>query len=202
LIGHNHPMHLDGSILLFLWLSLPGSRSWTSTRVCHRRHGAGPALSQGASRETETETANDNDNDNANANETAIPIAIPIAIAIADQEKKFKIVTCMSTSCSKKRESLGMDSLSTFGALYSRAADSCVAVEEGPCVGSCRKGPCVAIEHDDFLGTVALEGMTPEEFSSDAFQNVVTEEDADRVWSCVENAVKIMVEAEEEEMED
>ncbi len=28
--------------------------------------------------------------------------------------------------------------------------------------------------------------------------SIVTEEDADRVWSCVENAVRVMAEAEEE----
>lgn len=94
-----------------------------------------------------------------------------------------------------------MDSLSTFGAMYARASEhsSRVRVEEGTCIGSCKRAPCVAVEHDDYFGTVALDGMTSEEFSSDAFLNIVTEEDADRVWSCVENAVKLMAEAEEDE---
>mmetsp|Transcript_29975 Transcript_29975/g.64196 ORF Transcript_29975/g.64196 Transcript_29975/m.64196 type:complete len:195 (-) Transcript_29975:377-961(-) len=118
---------------------------------------------------------------------------------IADEEEKFKISTCMSTACSKKRKSLGMDSLSTFGAMYSRASSSRVQVQEGPCVGSCNKAPCVSIEHEDFFGNVALEGMTADEFSADAFLNIITEEDADRVWSSVENAVKVMAEAEDEE---
>lgn len=87
---------------------------------------------------------------------------------IAEQEEKFKILTCMSTACSRKRESLGMDNLCTFGAMYSRASSSRVQVEEGPCIGSCKKAPCVAIEHEDFFGTVALEGMTADEFASDA----------------------------------
>lgn len=117
---------------------------------------------------------------------------------IAKQEKKFKIVTCMSTACSRKRSSLGMDSLCTFSALYTRASDSRVQVEEGPCMGSCMKAPVVSIEHKDFFGSVALEGMTADEFESDAFLNVVTEEDADRVWLCVENAVQVMVEAEKD----
>jgi hypothetical protein len=30
-------------------------------------------------------------------------------------------------------------------------------------------------------------------------RSIVTEEDADRVWSCVENAVQLMAEAEEDE---
>lgn len=118
---------------------------------------------------------------------------------IAEHEKQFKIVTCMSTACSQKRQSLGMDSLSTFGSMYSQASASQVQVEEGPCMGSCKKAPCVSIEHEDFFGSVALEGMTADEFSSDAFLNIVTEDDADRVWSCVENAVKLMAEAAEEE---
>lgn len=88
---------------------------------------------------------------------------------IAEQEEKFKIVTCMSTACSRKRRSLGMDDLSTFGAMYSRASDSRVKVEEGACMGSCKKGPCVSIEHEDFFGAVALEGMSADEFSSDAY---------------------------------
>jgi len=88
---------------------------------------------------------------------------------IAEHEKQFKIVTCMSTACCQKRQSLGMDSLSTFGSMYSRASASQVQVEEGPCMGSCKKAPCVSIEHEDFFGSVALEGMTADEFSSDAY---------------------------------
>lgn len=87
---------------------------------------------------------------------------------VAEEEKNFKIVTCMSTSCSQKRKSLGLDSLSTFGGMYSRAASTSVQVEEGPCLGSCKKAPCIAIEHEDFVGSVSLEGMTDDEFSSKA----------------------------------
>lgn len=81
---------------------------------------------------------------------------------------KFKIVTCMSTSCSKRRKNLGMDSLSTFSAFYTRSRgdgdDPLIIVEEGPCLGACKMAPCVAVEHDDFVGNVALEGMTDREF--------------------------------------
>lgn len=82
--------------------------------------------------------------------------------------EKFKIVACMSTSCSKRRKDLGMDSLATFGAFYSRAQNGnapSVRVEEGPCLGSCKMAPCVAVEHDDFDGSVSLEGMSDSEFS-------------------------------------
>jgi hypothetical protein len=54
----------------------------------------------------------------------------------------------------------------------------------------------VAIEHEDYYGTVALEGMTEAEFSDRVFHSVITEEDATRVWSCVENAIKVMAEEE------
>merc|ERR1711957_78128 len=111
---------------------------------------------------------------------------------ISVQERQFRIITCMSTSCSRKRNELGMDSLSTFGAMYSRASSTEVRVDEGPCVGSCKNAPCVAIEHEEFVGCGSLEGMTDKEFSKKAFLNIVTEEDADRVWSCVENAVNMM----------
>jgi len=125
-------------------------------------------------------------------------------IIIAEQEQLFKIVTCMSTSCCRKRDALGMDSLSTFSAMYSRASSSKskVQIEEGPCVGSCQDGPCIAIEHEDFFGFVSLEGMTDNEFSKKAFLNIVTEEDADRVWSSVENAVKMMAEAADDDDDD
>jgi NADH:ubiquinone oxidoreductase subunit E len=81
---------------------------------------------------------------------------------------KFKIISCTSTSCSKKRKSLGLDSLATFGALYSRAKNGCapaVSVEEGPCMGGCKMAPCVSVEHDEFVGGVSLEGMSDNEFS-------------------------------------
>jgi NADH:ubiquinone oxidoreductase subunit E len=82
---------------------------------------------------------------------------------------KFKITTCTSTACAKRRQRDGMDELATFSAFFSRIQDSRipqVKVEEGPCLGSCKLAPCVAIEHEDYEGTVALEGMTQSEFDS------------------------------------
>eukprot|EP00546_Thalassionema_frauenfeldii_P009314 CAMPEP_0178924998 /NCGR_PEP_ID=MMETSP0786-20121207/17648_1 /TAXON_ID=186022 /ORGANISM="Thalassionema frauenfeldii, Strain CCMP 1798" /LENGTH=94 /DNA_ID=CAMNT_0020599791 /DNA_START=174 /DNA_END=458 /DNA_ORIENTATION=- len=94
---------------------------------------------------------------------------------------------------------MGLDSLATFTALYGRAQEElpCVEVEEVPCLGACQKGPVVAIEHDEFDGTVAVEGMTDREFNERLFHNVVTENDADRVWSSVSNAIKMMAMEEE-----
>jgi NADH:ubiquinone oxidoreductase subunit E len=90
------------------------------------------------------------------------------ALAITSQvAEKFKIITCMSTSCNKKRKDLNMDKLTTYAAFYQRIQDSStpmVQLDEGPCLGFCKSAPCVAIEHEDFVGTVALEGMTDSEF--------------------------------------
>lgn len=87
----------------------------------------------------------------------------------ADAAKKFKILVCSSTSCARKREILGMDEYETLANMYSLVKDSDVrvsAVEECPCLGSCDFAPCIAIEHDDFVGPVALEGMTESEFAA------------------------------------
>jgi len=80
---------------------------------------------------------------------------------------KFKILTCSSTSCAKKRKQCGMDDFATYGAFYNRIQDFApdVQLEESPCLGSCKMAPCVAIEHDDYEGTVALEGMSGNEFT-------------------------------------
>lgn len=114
---------------------------------------------------------------------------------------KFKILTCTSTACAKKRSALTMDEYATYGAFFGRIQENSseVSVEESPCLGSCKMAPCVAIEHEDYEGTVALEGMTANEFSSSCFHNIVTEEDADRVWSSVKDAVELMMAEEDEE---
>jgi len=109
---------------------------------------------------------------------------------------QFKVLTCSATSCSAKRSSLGLDEYSTFSAFFERIEDRIpeMRVEETSCLGSCKKAPCVAIEHDEYEGTVALEGMDSFEFSDRVFHRVIDEGDADRVWACVENAVQVMSE--------
>ena len=87
---------------------------------------------------------------------------------------------------------MGLDPYSTFSAFYTRAENTEVNVQEVACVGSCQYGPCCAVEHEDYVGQVALEGMTPAEFNARAFHSIVTEEDADRVWDCVQSAILIM----------
>ena len=114
---------------------------------------------------------------------------------------KFKVLTCSSTSCAAARKKLNQDEFSTFSAFYTRIEDRApsVQVEESPCLGSCKQAPCVGIEHEDFEGPVSLEGMTESEFSERVFHRVVFEEDADRVWGAVENAIRVMAEQEEED---
>ena len=52
--------------------------------------------------------------------------------------------------------------------------------------------PCVGVEHEDYEGTVALEGMSTIEFSDRVFHSIVDENDADRVWTAIENAIRVM----------
>lgn len=84
-----------------------------------------------------------------------------------DVSSKFKILTCSSTSCAKKRRDCGLDEFATYGAFYGLIQENApnVQLEESPCLGSCQMAPCVGIEHDDYEGTVALEGMIGNEFT-------------------------------------
>lgn len=94
---------------------------------------------------------------------------------------------------------LGLDEFATYGALYERKENAKapdVTVEESSCLGSCKMAPCVAVEHEDFSGTVSLEGMTSAEFQGKVFHNIFTEDDVDRVWGCVENAIQVLAQEE------
>lgn len=108
---------------------------------------------------------------------------------------QFKIITCSATSCAASRKKVGLDEFATLAGLYARKEGAFVPdvdVCETSCLGQCRNAPCVAIEHEDFFGTVSVEGMNENEFSDSIFHNVLTEADMDRVWSCVENAIQVM----------
>jgi (2Fe-2S) ferredoxin len=139
----------------------------------------------------------------AEAEEIARADAIVMDIDVDPAEaRKFKILTCSSTACSKKRTVLGLDEFSTFAAFWSRSQERTsltVQVEESSCLGSCKQAPCVGILHEDFEGAVGLEGMDPAEFNAKVFQRIISEDDADRVWSSVENAILAMAEEEEYE---
>ena len=118
---------------------------------------------------------------------------------------KFKILTCSSTACTKKRKELFQDELSTFTAMYCLKEENnapTVQIEESPCLGNCKMAPCVGIEHDDYEGLVSLDGMTDSEFQARVFHGIAFDDDADRVWSSVENAIRIMAEQEENKEEE
>ena len=116
---------------------------------------------------------------------------------------QFKIVTCSSTACAKRSKAFGLDEYALYSGIYERKelndATRGIEVEEGSCMGRCKFAPCIGVEHEDFDGKVGLEGMTDEEIQSRVFQNIVTEDDLDRVWSSVENAIRVMAEEEEAE---
>jgi hypothetical protein len=120
-----------------------------------------------------------------------------------DVASKFKILTCSSTSCAAKREAMNLDEYDTYAAFWVRIQERApdVQIAESPCLGCCKMAPCVAVEHEDYEGTVGLEGMRPAEFSDRVFHGVIDEDDAERVWSCVENAVRVM-EREEQEVDE
>ena len=52
--------------------------------------------------------------------------------------------------------------------------------------------PCVAIEHEEYDGTVALMGMDPSEFQLRTFHQVVDQQDAQRIWDILLQSIKIM----------
>lgn len=114
---------------------------------------------------------------------------------------QFKVVTCSASSCAAKRKVVGLDEYATFSSLWVRAKEHMpeIQVEETSCLGACKKAPCVGIEHAEYEGTVALGGMDSFEFSDRVFHRVLDEGDADRVWSCVEDAVAFMEKAQYEE---
>jgi len=87
--------------------------------------------------------------------------------------KKFKVLTCMSSECAQRSVTFGLEPYALFSGMYVRKEENGapeVQVEEGPCMGRCRFGPCITIEHEDYDGRVALEGMEDDEFAARVFQ--------------------------------
>lgn len=117
---------------------------------------------------------------------------------------QFTIQVCTSTSCTRKLKDQGLDQYTVLGDIYALAQsanmEECMIIEDGGCQGgkNCKMGPCVAILHEDFMGNVALEGMNSEEMQQSVFHNVLTNDDAERVWGCMENAIVMMAEEENE----
>ena len=92
----------------------------------------------------------------------------------ANIAKQFKVKTCSSNACAKRTLAFGLDEYSLFSGIYERKegmeATKEVEVEEASCMGRCKFGPCIAVEHEDYEGTVGLEGMTTEEMNYRVFQ--------------------------------
>mmetsp|Transcript_35973 Transcript_35973/g.86837 ORF Transcript_35973/g.86837 Transcript_35973/m.86837 type:complete len:191 (-) Transcript_35973:204-776(-) len=111
---------------------------------------------------------------------------------------QFTIKVCTSTSCTRKLKEEGLDQYHALGEVYAQAQsanlEESMIIEDGGCQGgrNCKMGPCVAILHEDFEGNVALEGMNSNEFRERVFHNIMTGNDAERVWSCMENAIVLM----------
>ena len=110
--------------------------------------------------------------------------------------RQFKIVTCSASSCATKRKKLRLDEYATYTLLYERLYQNqlldVIPIEETSCLGSCSMAPCVAIEHEEYDGTVALMGMDPSEFQLRAFHQVVDQQDAQRIWDILLQSIKIM----------
>lgn len=88
-----------------------------------------------------------------------------------DSCKDFTLLVCRSTSCAKQRQVLGLDEFHTLVALDSQRPPELanVEIEETSCLGQCNFGPCVSVQHIDYDGPVALEGMNDREFNARVF---------------------------------
>ena len=128
-----------------------------------------------ASISAKAERQNTNDESLEEEEECSLSLNDGNAAGICSQ---FKILTCTSKACSQKRQILQMDQYATFSALYSRKEEAggpyaMVDVEESPCLGRCKLAPCVAVEHEDYVGTVGLVGMTDAELNDRVFHRCV-----------------------------
>lgn len=120
--------------------------------------------------------------------------------------RQFKIVTCSASSCTAMRKKLSLDEYATFSLLYERLVQNellpIIPIEETSCLGSCAMAPCVAIEHEDYDGTVALYGMSPSEFQLRTFHNVIHDNDAQRIWDILIASIRTMACTNETEGDD
>jgi len=102
--------------------------------------------------------------------ETSIDLATEESSLDPGIASQFTIKVCTSTSCTRKLKERGLDQYHVLGELYAQAQsanmEKCVIVEDGGCQGgrNCKMGPCVAIQHEEFMGNVGLEGMNSNEF--------------------------------------
>lgn len=114
----------------------------------------------------------------------------PLTRSVASFDERvaggFKIRTCSGHACARRRDQLNLNIHQAFSALAQERAP-CVDIEEcNSCIlssdggASCEdKAPCVAIRHEH---SSTVRG----------FGNIHTEADVERVWSCVETALRAM----------
>ncbi|KAL7568741.1 hypothetical protein ACA910_021734 [Epithemia clementina (nom. ined.)] len=171
---------LDAMAVVFGWIAPSNQWRIPSNVLTQHGHSTDGDGDHGRSEQSTTTTlACDDEDDNS-------------PLLNSDVAAQFRVLTCSATSCSKMRQRLNLDEYATFSAFYRRAWETSVVVEETSCLGRCKQAPCVGIEHEDYDGNVSLEGMTRTEFSDRVFQNVVDENDVERVWSAIVNAIQKM----------
>jgi (2Fe-2S) ferredoxin len=159
----------------------------------------GPSLHKRAATtndETTTIRDDDDDDDRCSSSRTANRSTMMTTAC------QFKILTCRASACAAQRERYGLDEFATYTTLSVRANTLGVPVEETSCLGACQQGPCVAVSHDEYEGNVALQGMTTTEFAQRVFFRIGNDDDADRVWACVEEAIHVMSHEEQENKQD
>jgi (2Fe-2S) ferredoxin len=98
---------------------------------------------------------------------------------------------------------LGIDEFATFSAFYERAQTNIpeIAVSESSCLGACENAPCVAVYHTEYKGSVAFEGMNSAEFADRVFHPIVDEDDVERVWTCITDAIGILADEQQQEVD-
>lgn len=92
-----------------------------------------------------------------------------------DIARQFKIIICASDVCKKRSlKTYGLEEYAIFAGILERRDDLCpdlpIRVEEGTCMGQCKVGPCIGVEHEDYDGFVGLEGMKIDEFNDRVFK--------------------------------
>ena len=118
--------------------------------------------------------------------------------AFVEQATKFTLKVCTSSKCSRALGRLGYDEYAVLSSLSDYASSSGVNVDDSGCLGWCKRGPSVAVEHEDYEGRVGLEGMRDTERAQKCFFGVGEEGEGGRGWGVVEEGIRMMVEEEED----
>jgi (2Fe-2S) ferredoxin len=92
-----------------------------------------------------------------------------------DIARQFKVVICASDACNKKSlNTFGLEEYALFAGILERRDENHrqlpLRVEEGTCMGSCKFGPCIGVEHEDYEGYIGLDGMKMDELQDRVFK--------------------------------